>query len=339
MSELRRRLLRILEDVKTKRFLVVGDLYLDRYIFGEPTRISREAPVLVLEERQIAHRPGGGAAPGLALVALGATVQQAGVIGDDPEGALLRQLLVEQAVGVDSIVVDPTRPTTVKTRIVATGPYNVLPQQLVRVDRQVRRTLRQTEEEQLVSAIASAAPHVDAIVLSDYRSGVLTSRVIATALASGKLTAVDSQGRLDAFRQATVIKCNRAEAERFLERSLAERAERVRTLPVLWRELACEVLVVTLGGDGAALVTAEGYREFPPPAVRTVFDVTGAGDTVLAVLAGALACAATPIEALTLAQLAASIVIGKFGNAQATTEELRSALERDDLVELPESER
>ena len=323
----RTRLLDLLSRIPTKRFLVVGDLYLDRYIFGEPARISREAPVLVLEERRIEHRPGGGAAPGLALAALGAAVEQLGVVGDDPEGALLRQLLVERGVEASGVVVDPTRPTTVKTRIVAVGPYNVLPQQIVRVDRQVRDALAADLEDALARELTGRAERVDAVVLSDYRSGVLTPRLVAAALATGRLIAVDSQGHLDAFRGATVIKCNRAEAERFLGYPLATTAERTARLADLYRELGCQLLVVTLGGEGAALVTAEGYRELPPPAVRNVFDVTGAGDTVLALLAGALACGATPDEALMLAQLAAGIVIGKFGNAQATREELVAAIE------------
>jgi len=224
-------------------------------------------------------------------------------------------------------VVDPTRPTTVKTRIVAVGPYNVLPQQIVRVDRQVRDALAADLEDALARELTGRAERVDAVVLSDYRSGVLTPRLVAAALATGRLITVDSQGHLDAFRGATVIKCNRAEAERFLGYPLATTAERTARLADLYRELGCQLLVVTLGGEGAALVTAEGYRELPPPAVRNVFDVTGAGDTVLALLAGALACGATPDEALTLAQLAAGIVIGKFGNAQATREELVAAIE------------
>ncbi|MCX7624466.1 MAG: PfkB family carbohydrate kinase [Thermomicrobium sp.] len=326
MTVRRTRLLDLLERIPAKRFVVVGDLYLDRYIFGEPVRISREAPVLVLEERRIEHRPGGGAAPGLALAALGARVAQLGVVGDDPEGDLLRALLAERAVETAGIVVDPARPTTAKTRVVAIGPYNVLPQQLVRIDRQVRDALSPELERTLLHELTSRSDRADALVLSDYQSGVLTPRIVAAALATGRLTVVDSQGRLDAFRGATVIKCNRAEAERFLGGSLATPAERAERLTALWRELACQLLVVTLGGEGAALVGAEGYREFPPPAVRAVFDVTGAGDTVLALLAAALACEATPEEALTLAQLAASIVIGKFGNAQATVQELAAAV-------------
>jgi len=327
MTVERRRLLDLVARIPTKRFLVVGDLYLDRYVFGEPARISREAPVLVLEERRVEHRPGGGAAPGLALTALGAAVEQLGVVGDDPEGALLRNLLRERGLEVSGIVVDSSRPTTVKTRIVAVGPYNVLPQQIVRIDRQVRDALASELEEALVRELECRASRADALVLSDYRSGVLTPRLVATALSSGQLTVVDSQGRLDAFRKATVIKCNRAEAERFLGSSLATPAARAERLRVLHQDLACTALVVTLGGEGAALVTAEGYRELPPPTVRAVFDVTGAGDTVLALLAAALACDATPEEALTLAQLAAGIVIGKFGNAQASREELAAALD------------
>lgn len=323
----RSRLLQILEAIPGKRFLVIGDLYLDRYIFGEPVRISREAPVLVLEERRLEHRPGGGAAPGLALAELGAEVHQLGVVGDDPEGALLRRLLAERGVGTGQIAVDPGRPTTVKTRVVAIGAYNVLPQQLVRIDRQQRDRLAPELESRLLEAVAALAPACHAILLSDYQSGTLTPRLIEAVLATDKLVVVDTQGRLDAFAGASVLKCNRAEAERFLGRDLSSRQVRAVLLEELWSRLNCRLLVVTLGGEGAALVSNDGYAEFAPPAVRLVFDVTGAGDTVLALLAAALASEATPAEALALAQLAASIVIGKFGNAQATREELRAALD------------
>lgn len=326
MKSRSQRLREILEAIPGKQFLVLGDLYLDRYVFGEPTRISREAPVLVLEERSLEHRPGGGAAPSLALAALGARVHQLGVVGEDPEGALLCTLLRERGVETSYIVVDPTRPTTVKTRIVAVGAYNVLPQQLVRIDRQVRDALQSDIEAQLIAAVRTWAPQSDAVLLSDYRSGTLTPALIAATLTTGRSTVVDSQGRLDSFAGATVLKCNRAEAEQFLGVTLDCPEERARHLVRLRQQVDCTILVVTLGGEGAALVSANGYAEFAPPMTRMVFDVTGAGDTVLALLGAALAVGSAPEEALALAQVAASIVIGKFGNAQASYEELHMAL-------------
>lgn len=317
----------LLDAMPGRTVLVVGDLCLDVYVFGEPVRLSREAPILVLEERRREARPGGGAAPALAVAALGASAVQAGVVGDDEAGRTLRELLIEGGVDPAGLVVDPERPTTTKTRVVAEGPYNVFPQQVVRVDRQDRRPVSPAVARQVIDAIETYGPRVDAILLSDYRSGVLLPDVVAAARRVGRLVTVDSQGALASFRGCTLVKCNRAEAEAFLGRSLEARMERESSLRHLRAELECDLLVVTLGPAGAALAAASGeYLEVPPLVRRQVFDVTGAGDTVIAVLTAALASGATPPAALQLSQVAAGIVVGKWGNAQATAREIRDAL-------------
>jgi len=319
--------LALLDAIPRQTILVVGDLCLDVYIFGEPVRLSREAPILVLEERRQEARPGGGAAPALAVAALGASAWQVGVIGDDEAGRQLRELLVEGGVDPVGLVVDPGRPTTTKTRIVAEGPYNVFPQQMARIDRQDRRPVSPAVALRLVEAIATHGPQADAILLSDYRSGVMIPEVVEAARHAGRLVTVDSQGALASFRGCTLVKCNRAEAEAYLGRSLESLAERELHLSRLRAELECELLVVTLGPAGAALASMDGgYLEVPPLVRRQVFDVTGAGDTVIAVLTAALAAGAEPPEALRLSQVAAGIVVGKWGNAQATAEEIREVL-------------
>jgi rfaE bifunctional protein kinase chain/domain len=320
-------LLALLDAIPGRAILVVGDLCLDVYLFGEPVRLSREAPILVLEERRRDARPGGGAAPALAVAVLGASVWQAGVIGDDEAGRQLRQLLVEARVDPVGLVVDPERPTTTKTRIVAEGPYNVFPQQIARVDRQDRRPVSPPIAQQLIEAIATYGPRADAVLLSDYRSGVLVPEVVEAARHTGRLVAVDSQGALASFRGCALVKCNRAEAEAYLGCSLENETERKRQLSRLRAELECELLVVTLGPAGAALASVGGdYTEMPPLVRRQVFDVTGAGDTVIAALTVALAAGAAPVEALRLSQVAAGIVVGKWGNAQATADEIRDVL-------------
>src|SRR5690606_15655586 len=128
----------LLAALRGRKVLVVGDLYLDAYVFGLPTRVSREAPIMVLEETRREDRPGGGTAPALAIALLGGEVWQAGVVGNDPEGRLLCEMLRARGVNTEGILTDPTRPTTTKTRLVAEGPYNVFPQQVARVDRQDR---------------------------------------------------------------------------------------------------------------------------------------------------------------------------------------------------------
>ena len=318
----------LLAAMRGKKLLVVGDLYLDCYIFGLPARVSREAPIMVLEETRREERPGGGTAPALVARALGAAAWQAGVIGDDAEGQRLRRMLADQGVDVSGVLTDPTRPTTTKTRLVAEGAYNVFPQQVARVDRQDRRPIDPAIAQSLAAFVEATAPDVDAILLSDYRSGVIVPEVIAAAAQSGRLATVDSQGSLANFRGLGLVKCNQAEAEAYLGEPLDEPERRREHLTTLRARLECERLVVTLGPAGAALAEANGaYHEIPPLVRRQVFDVTGAGDTVIAVMSLALAAGADALAALRLSQVAAGIVVGKWGNAQATAEEIEAALD------------
>ena len=320
-------LLPLLEQIRDRRVLVVGDLYLDAYIFGQPSRVSREAPIIILEETHRENRPGGGTAPALALKALGATVWQAGIVGDDADGETLINLMRSHGVETDGIVVDQRRPTTTKTRLVAEGHYNTFPQQIARSDRQDRTPVAPAIADQLSTYIRDIGPTADAVLLSDYRSGVLVSDVIATARTANALSTVDSQGALASFTGLSLVKCNQAEAEAYLQRSLQHADDRREQLMELRRRLECERLVVTLGPDGAALAIEDSYHEVPSFSRRQVFDVTGAGDTVIAVMTGALAAGATALQALELSQVAAGIVIGKWGNAQATAEEIAAVIE------------
>lgn len=318
----------LLTAIAGRKFLVVGDLYLDSYVFGQPSRVSREAPIMVLEERRREERPGGGTAPALAIAALGGEVWQAGVVGDDPEGRRLRELLQTHSVRVDGIVTDPRRPTTTKTRLVAEGPYNVFPQQIARVDRQNRWPVAEDVEQQLIDFVASMTGEVEAVLLSDYRSGVIVPGVIGAAKRAAPLATVDSQGSLADFRGLALVKCNQAEAESYLNAPLQEMVTRRQHLTRLREKLDCDRLVVTLGPGGAALVRADGsYHEVPPQIPRQVFDVTGAGDTVIAVITAALAAGADSLDALRLSQVAAGLAVAKWGNAQVTAKEIDAALD------------
>lgn len=319
-------LIPVLDRIRDRRVLVVGDLYLDAYIFGRPARVSREAPIMVLEETRREERPGGGTAPALALRELGATIWQAGVVGDDDEGRKLVELLRRQGVDTSGIFVDRSRPTTTKTRLVAEGPYNVFPQQVARSDRQQRRPIDPDIAGQLALFIRDVGPTVDAILLSDYRSGVMTPEVIDAARSSTSLSTVDSQGALASFKGLSLVKCNQAEAETYLGHALSTPEERHDALTGLRHRLDCHRLVVTLGPDGAALAIDGEYEEVPSMARRQVFDVTGAGDTVIAVMTGALAAGADALRALQLSQVAAGIVIGKWGNAQASYDEIAASM-------------
>lgn len=317
----------ILERIGGQRVFVIGDLYLDHYIFGRPQRVSREAPVLILDEDRHEYRLGGGAAPALALRELGCEVAITGVVGDDPEGQKVVELLDQAGIDTEHVIVEPTRPTTTKTRVVAEG-FLLFPQQLVRVDRQDRNPIPPDVERVMNRAIRSVDG--DAILVSDYRSGVVTDAVIDAIhdfqQLRGTLTTVDSQGALRRFPRFDLVKCNQAEAEAVLGTDIDGRESRERLLSELRAELDSRCLVVTRGNQGAAIVTADSYDEVPAPNRSEVFDVTGAGDTVLAVMTAALLAGGDPLQAARLAQAAAGVVVRKWGNAQATRAEIAQAI-------------
>lgn len=320
----------VLQRIAGRRFFVLGDLYLDHYIFGSPQRISREAPVMVLAEDRHEGRLGGGAAPALALAALGCQVAIGGVVGDDGEGRRVAQLLREAGIDADHLLVDGSRPTTVKTRVVAEG-FFLFPQQIVRIDRQERSPITPDIERRLNRSIRAADG--EAVLVSDYRSGVATAVVVDAVRdfqqVRGALTAVDSQGELTKFTGFDLIKCNQGEAEAVLGAPLEDAGRRDQRLRELRGELDTRCLVVTRGAAGAAVVTDDDYQDIPAVNRSEIYDVTGAGDTVVAVMAAALLVGASPFDAARLAQLAAGIVVRKWGNAQADSAELLEALDED----------
>ncbi len=322
-------LLDLLGRLGGKRILVVADLYLDRYIFGSPSRISREAPIMVLDEERQEDRPGGGAAPALQLAALGYDVAVTGVVGDDAAGQALVARLAEAGIDAGAVLIDSTRPTTTKTRVVAEG-FFLFPQQVVRIDRQERAPVGPDVTQALSAAVATTQP--DAILVSDYRSGVVTGELVAAIrdaqALGGLLTTVDSQGDLVKFSGFDLVKCNQSEAEAVLGHPLGDRAGRKTALSGLRGQIGARCLVVTRGGEGASLASIDGYDEAPASNRSEIFDVTGAGDTVVAVMTAARLAGATPLQAATLAQAAAGVVVRKWGNQQATREEIEAELRR-----------
>jgi len=322
-------LLDLLGRLGGKRVLVVADLYLDRYIFGSPSRISREAPIMVLDEERQEDRLGGGAAPALQLAALGYDVSVTGVVGDDRSGQVVVDLLAGAGIDPGAVLIDSTRPTTTKTRVVAEG-FFLFPQQVVRIDRQERAPVGADITQALSAAVAATQP--DAILVSDYRSGVVTTELVSAILEAqalgGLLATVDSQGDLDKFRGFDLVKCNQSEAEAVLGHPLGDRAGRETALSTLREQIGARCLVVTRGGEGSSLASVDGYDETPASNRSEIFDVTGAGDTVVAIMTAARLAGATPLQAATLAQAAAGVVVRKWGNQQATREEIEDELRR-----------
>lgn len=330
-------LLGIIPGFSGRRVLVIGDLCLDEYIIGKAMRLSREAPVPVLEFQEQFTLPGAAANPALNIQALGGQAIMAGVVGDDQSGRVLVRHLEEKGIYCEGVIVSNPRRTTVKTRVVAEASL-VFPQQIVRVDRQDHSPIDGALLEQLIAYIATAGSQVDAILLSDYKGGVVCPEVIRASegQARGKVLAVDSQGDLFKFRGFTLVKSNLQEAEAVVGRPLAGEASLRRAGHQLVRRLKAGAVLITRGGEGMSLFQQDGSDLHVPAVNRSeVFDVTGAGDTVIATATLALSAGAPMAQAVTLANHAAGLVVRKLGNATTTQEELGRSIARLDWEALP----
>ncbi len=322
---------RSLPKLAGRRVLVVGDVFLDEYISGQATRLSREAPIPVLEFAGRRYLPGGAANPSNNIVALGGIAYQVGVIGDDEAGQTLLAKLREAGIDTAAVVTDPSRPTTTKTRIVAQGSLR-FPQQLARIDHLDRRPVAGEVEKAIVAHLEALVPQVDAVLISDYRTGVASEAVVTATLRSahqhGKLATVDSQGNLRRFSGFDLVKCNQREAEAVLGRTLSSEDDLQEAQEQLLAELEVQATLITRGPEGISLLGHDQpYAHIPAANVSEVFDVTGAGDTVIAVATLALAAGLDLLSAAHLANYAAGLVVRKLGSATATPEELAWAIE------------
>lgn len=314
-----------LQDVRKlagRRVLVVGDLVLDEYVTGRMTRISREAPVPIVEVVEKEDRAGSAASPAANIMGLGSFATVVGVVGGDAAGARLEAKLQEQGIDQRGLVRAEDVSTSTKTRILAEGYTGGLHgrQQVMRLDSAGRLPARAIDA--CATYVADLAPDFDAVLLSDYRGGVVSRASIDAARASGRPIAVDSQGDLRRFRALDLIKVNQAEAQAALgSEDVADGGEMLR------RELEARVLVITLGADGMLVFDGQpGPRRVPAVRVSQVFDVTGAGDTVIAVLTLAMIAGLSTHRSAELASAAASVVVRRLGVAVATPAEILEAL-------------
>jgi len=311
------------------RVVVVGDLFLDEYLVGRAERLSREGPVPVLAFTRRFCRPGGAANPARNIAALRAVALQVGVAGDDAAAAELRQALSDGAIHLCGVVEDRSRPTTVKTRIVAEGL--AFGQQVARIDRQVREPVTGAVEETVLAALERCAAGADAILVSHYRSGVVTPAVCAAARAravgNDLLLASDAQGDLERFAGFHLVRVGRGDAAAGLRRALTTEADFEAAASELRRELAARVVVLGRGKAGMSVADESGYAVVPPANVSEVFDVSGAGDTVIAVMTLALAAGAPVREAVELANFAAGIVVRRLGVVAPAPAEILAELD------------
>lgn len=301
--------------------LVLGDVMLDRYITGSVDRISPEAPVPVVKVEAEGSALGGAGNVAANVVALGAGCSLVGCIGQDDGGRLLWAALEERGVSTEGLVAAAERPTTVKTRVLARR------QQVVRFDREVDDDVSDALARVLSEAVRDFAPRAHVIAIEDYNKGVLVPPVIDATLEEGRArglpTVVDPKRlRFFGFGGATVFKPNAKELADAL-------GERLRPDDAAWMDatrqrLHCENLLLTLGERGVALQTRAGEHVRVPTVARSVYDVSGAGDTVTAVVSVALAAGADVVEASILANYAAAIEVGKAGVATVSPEEILS---------------
>jgi rfaE bifunctional protein kinase chain/domain len=309
----------LLEAARAVRVLVIGDVMLDVYLRGAASRISPEAPVPVVRVEEEWRALGGAANVAANVAALGAGCELVGCIGDDAPGDGLHGELGRLGIGSSGLVRTAGRPTTVKTRVLARH------QQVARFDHETEAELPPADAARVVDAATARLDGVDIVVLEDYNKGLLTRQVIrdlvAAAVQAGRPVVVDPKLRhFFDYQGATVFKPNQAELAAALRGPVE--AHDAAWLEEVRRQLGCEHLLVTLGEDGMALLTADGEHLRVPTVARSVYDVSGAGDTVTAVLAVALAAGATVQEAAILANHAAGIEVGKAGVATVAPDEL-----------------
>jgi len=318
---LKDKVLSIRDSKATPTILVIGDLMVDHYIWGEATRLSPEAPVPVVNVKNESTTLGGAGNLTQNLVALGAKVVLAGIIGDDAAGIQLKDILHAENVVTDCIITDNNRPTTVKTRVLA-GSH-----QLVRIDREVTDQVDIVIEDDLIEKVSKNIDAADIVIFSDYNKGlfspVLTQRLMKVANEKQKKVIVDPKGmNYGKYKGAYLIKPNRKE---LAEAAKLEKIKNVDDLQeaakVIFTQTQTDYLVVTLSEEGMVILSELAYKSLPVKATQ-VFDVTGAGDTVLAAIAYFMAVGFSVEEACEVSNHAAAIVIRQVGSASATIDEI-----------------
>jgi rfaE bifunctional protein kinase chain/domain len=322
----------LVEHLAHQRVLVIGDVLLDEYLVGQAKRISREAPIPVLEFESRQLIPGGAANPACNLAALGSHPVQIGVIGADSAAETLRKVLAEKQIVVDGLVTDPTRPTTLKLRIMAQMGLR-FPQQVARLDTLSREPISPAIESTVMDTVQPYLKAARSALFSDYQGGFLTPGLVEAlrdqGRAAGLLLTADAQGALEKYAGFDVVKCNADDAAAYLGRDLNSDADFASAAHDLCAMLHLRGgMVITRGPAGATTVTAAGQVDHcRAPAVTDVYDTVGAGDTAIAVLTLALGAGAALAEATLLANYASGLVVRRVGNYAPSPQELQWALD------------
>ena len=324
-------LAQLVEQLPNAKVLCIGDVMLDRFVYGSVTRISPEAPIPIIRVERESAMLGGAGNVARNATALGASVRFLSLVGDDLPGREVMEYVANDKGVEPYIQIERNRPTTIKTRYIAGG------QQLLRSDNETTATLAAPTISNLSALAAQLAPDVSAIILSDYGKGVLHGDVVAATIAAArkavKPVIVDPKGTdYSIYRGATVVTPNRAEAQAATGIDIQSDEDAIAAATKIITECGIENVLLTRSQDGMTLVTSKGEATHLPTEAREVFDVSGAGDTVVACLASAIAGGASLSDAARIANVAAGIVVGKIGTAVVYPDELISVLHHHDLM-------
>jgi D-beta-D-heptose 7-phosphate kinase/D-beta-D-heptose 1-phosphate adenosyltransferase len=324
-------LLQVFVGLGRPRVLVLGDLMLDRYTWGDAERISQEAPVIVLRADRHESRPGGAANVANLLTGLEARATCSGIVGDDPSGAELEQLLDAAGTNCDLVIRDATRPTSVKQRFVGRAA-NRHPSQILRVDHESHQPLDARLEDELIERFSMQVPRHDVLLISDYGKGVCTGRLLQAAIEAARSAGVpvmidpSRDSPMIHYRGATLIKPNRVETEVATGRKIASTADALEAGKQLCADLAADMVLVTLDRDGMILVRSDGSGETFGTHARAVYDITGAGDMVMAMVGLCLAAKADVADAVRLGNVAAGLEVERTGVAVIHRDEIMAEL-------------
>ena len=343
MLSTKAKLFSTLQSLKKLKILVVGDIILDRYIWGAVSRISPEAPVPVVESTSIEDRLGGAANVLRNLTNIGCQVSILGLVGRDAEGERIKYLLRKSGADISALVFDKNRPSTLKTRIVAQR------QQVLRVDREKRCIPEKAVRLKLLAELKRAAAKADAIIISDYGKGVVCAELLEFLQSqkdAGKISlkhcplVVDPHpSNYSLYKSFTIAKPNRREAEKAVGISITDKKSALLVANKLLQQWQSEMVVISLGEDGLLIVGSKQAPLFIETIAQDVFDVSGAGDAVTALFSAAIAAGAEPHVAGDLANIAAGVVVSEVGTVAITLDKLKAEIEMQAKARSPQHNR
>ena len=318
----------IVSNFKNANVLVVGDLILDEFIWGEVSRISPEAPVPVVWVKRESFMPGGASNVANNLRSLGANTFVAGVVGDDERGAILKGELEQKGIDTGGIFVDNTRPTTLKTRVVAHH------QQVVRIDKENIDALSEAMISRVIDYTKKIIDKIDAVIIEDYGKGVITpellKKIVPLARKAQKIISVDpKEEHLKYYKGISLITPNNHEASKAVGFQIKDEQTLKKAGTAMLKKFKCKIALITLGENGMAVFQNNKPMKHIPTVAQEVFDVSGAGDTVISCYTLSLAAGADPVQAAHISNCAAGIVVGKVGIAVVTPDELINRIKKE----------